>query len=50
MMWPTMIVGISVLKQFRAYYDLYAEQDNVKVFKKGGVCDSNFDEDDADLA
>ncbi len=35
---------------FRAYYDLYAEEDNVKVFEKGGVCDSNFDEEDADLA
>ena len=45
-----MIVGISVLKQFRAYYDLYAEEDNVKVFEKGGVCDSGFDKDDADLA
>ena len=37
---------------FHAYYDLYAkeDEDNVKVFEKGGVCDSNFDEDDADLA
>ncbi len=39
---------------FRTYYDLYAKEDevndNVKVFEKGGLCDSDFDEDDEDLA
>ena len=35
---------------FHAYHDLYAEENNVKVFEKGGVCDSDFGKDDADLA
>jgi hypothetical protein len=35
---------------FRAYYDLYAKEDNAMVFEKGGVCDSNFEEEIADLA
>ena len=35
---------------FRAYYDLYAKEDNAMVFEKGGVCDSDFEEENTDLA
>jgi hypothetical protein len=31
---------------FRAYYDLYDEKDNVLVYEKGGVCNSNFEEEE----
>ncbi len=34
---------------FRAYYDRYAQEDSVMVFEKGGVCDSNFEEENTDL-
>jgi hypothetical protein len=35
---------------FRACYDLYAKEDNAMVVEKGGVCDSNFEKENTDLA
>jgi hypothetical protein len=31
---------------FRAYYDLYSDEDNVLVYEQGGVCDSDVDEEE----
>ena len=35
---------------FRAYNDLYAKEDNAMVFEKGGVCGSDLEEENPDLA
>jgi hypothetical protein len=31
---------------FHAYYDLYPDEDNVLVYEKGGVCDSDIEEEE----
>ncbi len=31
---------------FRAYYDLYSDEDNVLVYEQGGVCDSDVDKEE----